>query len=459
MFENLSHRLSKAFKRLSGGGRLKEAHVKELLQEVRKALLEADVALRVVKDFIHHLQKKAIGLLVASHLSSEQTLMKLVHEELVHLMGDAAVPLNLKAPAPLVILMVGLQGAGKTTTAAKLALHLKNIEKKSVGVVSVDIYRPAAIEQLQTLAQTIEVDFIASDPKEDPPSIVKRALTEARKKQHDILMIDTAGRLHVDETMMQEVKMLCELTKPTEVLFVVDSMMGQSALEAARVFGETLPLTGVILSKMDGDARGGAALSVREVTGKPIKFMGVGEKTNALEVFHPERIASRILGMGDLLSLIEQVERQVDKQKAEALNKKLSKGQGFDLNDFRDQLKQMMTMGGLGAMMDKLPGMSNLPANLKAKVNDKDLVRCIAVLDSMTPQERFFPEKVDLSGSRKRRIALGSGTSIQKVNEVLKKHAEMQKNDEKGFFKRRYGKIDARLESAFALWFIRQINF
>lgn len=427
MFENLSNRLSKAFKRLSGGGRLKEAQVKELLQEVRKALLEADVALRIVKDFTYRLQKKATGLLVASHLSYEQTLIKLVHEELVHLMGDAAVPLNLKAPAPLVILMVGLQGAGKTTTAAKLALHLRNIDKKSVGLVSVDIYRPAAIEQLKTLAQSIEVDFIASDPTEDPALIVKRALTEAGKKQHDILMIDTAGRLHVDEAMMQEVKMICDLSKPTEVLFVVDSMMGQSALEAARVFGEILPLTGVILSKMDGDARGGAALSVREITGKPIKFIGVGEKINALEVFHPERIASRILGMGDLLSLIEQVERQVDKEKAEALNKKLRKGQGFDLNDFRDQLKQMMTMGGLGAMMDKLPGMSNLPPTLKAKVNDKDLMRCIAVLDSMTPQERFFPEKVDLSGSRKRRIALGSGTNIQKVNEVLKKHAEMQK--------------------------------
>ena len=427
MFESLTERLTKTFKRVTGRGSLKEHQVKELLKDVRKALLEADVALNVVKDFVHGLQKKALALLINTHLSSEQNLVKLVHQELIVLMGEEAVPLNLRARAPVIMMLVGLQGAGKTTTAAKLAHHLKTVHQKSVSMVSTDVYRPAAIEQLQTLAQSVGANFICSEAHEDPSHIVQRAIRESETKQQDVLIIDTAGRLHVDQPMMDEIQKLCGLAKPTEVLFVVDSMMGQSAIQAATVFGAALPLTGIILSKMDGDARGGSALSVRQVTGKPIKLIGVGEKITALEVFHPERIASRILGMGDVLSLIEQVERGVDKEKAEALGKKIKQGQGFDLNDFRDQMKQMLQMGGMGSLMDKLPGASQLPAHLKSKVHDKDLMKCVAVLDSMSIQERCFPQKLGVSGSRKRRIAFGSGTNVQQVNKVLKQHEQMQK--------------------------------
>ncbi len=427
MFESLTERLTKIFRGLSGGGRLKEAQLKELLKEIRKALLEADVALSVVKDFTHRIQIKATGLMVEAHLSSEQGLIKLVHQELVQLMGTEAVALNLKARAPVVILMVGLQGAGKTTTAAKLAYYLQNQLQKSVALVSTDIYRPAAIEQLRVLAESVGAQWFASEASEQPVAIVSRALAAAQKMQKDVLIIDTAGRLHVDAPMMQEIQALYKTTQPTETLFVVDSMMGQSALEAARVFAATVPLSGVILSKLDGDTRGGSALSVLAVTQAPIKFMGLGEKINALEVFHPERIASRILGMGDVLSLIEQVERQVDKQKAEVLAQKIQKGQGFDLNDLRDQIKQMLQMGGLGALMDKLPGVGHLPMDLKSKVQDKTLMRSVAVIESMTQQERLLPIKVANSGSRKRRIALGSGTNVQEVNRLLKQHEQMQK--------------------------------
>lgn len=427
MFENLTSRLNQAFRHLTGKGRLKEEHIKETLKEVRKALLEADVALSVVKDLMHAIQTKAIGQAVAQHLSPEQAFLKIVHQELIHLMGEANVSLNLNAVSPVVILMVGLQGSGKTTTASKLAKYLQDIHKKTVSLVSADIYRPAAIEQLKVLATDIGAHFMDSTVTDKPVDIVHRAITEAKKRQDDILIIDTAGRLHIDEMMMTEIKAIAKSANPTEVLFVVDSMTGQDAVNAARIFNESLPLTGVILTKTDGDARGGAALSIRQITGKPIKFVGVGEKVGALDPFYPDRIASRILGMGDVLSLIEEVERKVDKEKADKLAKKLEKGEGFDLNDFREQMKQMLTMGGMANLMDKLPGMSAIPEAVKNKVNDKEIVRSVAILDSMTHQERRFPALVANSGSRKRRVAKGAGTDIQQVNRVLKQHEQMQK--------------------------------
>jgi signal recognition particle subunit SRP54 len=427
MFESLTDRLNRTFKNLTGRGRLKEEHIKDTLKEVRKALLEADVALSVVKDFVYSVQKKAIGQEVTKQLSPAQVFLKIVHDELVLVMGEANAALNLKTTPPAVILMAGLQGSGKTTTVAKLAKWLQEHQKKSVSVVSADIYRPAAIEQLKTLATEVGVDFFASHTEQKPVQIVEAAILHAKKQQMDVLIIDTAGRLHIDTNMMDEIKAIHRAANPVEVLFVVDSMTGQDAVNTAKAFGEALPLTGVILTKTDGDARGGAALSIRSVTGKPIKFIGVGEKVDALEAFHPERAASRILGMGDVLSLIEEVERKVDKEKAEKLAKKLQKGQGFDLNDLRDQLKQMLTMGGMANLMDKLPGMSAVPQAVKSKVNDKELIRSVAILDSMTAHERRSPLTVANSGSRKRRIAMGSGTNIQHINRVLKQHEQMQK--------------------------------
>jgi signal recognition particle subunit SRP54 len=430
MFDNLSNRLSRAFKHLTGKSHLKEEHIRETLKEVRKALLEADVALSVVKDFIHAVQTKALGHAIATHLSPEQEFLKIVNDELVHLMGDANEGLNLIAVPPVVVLVVGLQGSGKTTTVVKLAKHLQEIQKKSVAVVSVDIYRPAAIRQLEVSAVENGIEWIVSTANEKPTMILERAILEAKKAQREVLIIDTAGRLHIDDIMMTEVKELYQTAKPTEVLFVVDSMTGQDAVNTARVFGEALPLTGIILTKTDGDARGGAALSIRHITGKPIKFLGTGEKIAALEPFHPERMASRILGMGDILSLVEEMDRKIteaDKEKAEKLAKKIQKGKGFDLNDFRDQMKQMLNMGGMANIMDKLPGMGKLPQALKSKVNDKDIIRSVAILDSMTHKERAFPDLVASSGSRKRRVAAGSGTDIPQVNRVLKQHLEMQK--------------------------------
>lgn len=427
MFESLAERLTRAFKHLSGGARLKEEHITATLKEVRKALLEADVALSVVKDFIHAVQTKAVGQAVNTQLSPQQHFLKLVNDELVHVMGEANVGLQLNAVPPVVILMAGLQGSGKTTTIAKLAKHLKESQRKSVAVVSADIYRPAAIDQLRTLAAELDTLFIESDPSEKPVDIVERAILQAKKQQQDVLMIDTAGRLHIDTAMMDEIKMLAKVANPTEILFVVDSMTGQDAVNTARVFNEALPLTGVILTKTDGDARGGAALSIRQVTGKPIKFIGVGEKISALEPFHPERMASRILGMGDVLSLIEDLEAKVDKEKAEKLAKKLQKGHGFDLNDLRDQIKQMLAMGGMASIMDKLPGMGALPQNIKAKVNDKEIIRSLAILDSMTAHERRRPTVIGNSASRIRRVAAGSGSDVQAVRRVLKQHEEMEK--------------------------------
>lgn len=427
MFESLADRLTRAFKHLTGGARLKEEHIAATLKEVRKALLDADVALSVVKDFIHAVQTKAVGQSINKELSPQQHFLKIVNDELVHVMGEANVGLTINAVPPVVILMAGLQGSGKTTTIAKLAKFLKENQQKSVAVVSTDIYRPAAIDQLRTLASEVGVLFIESDPSQKPTSIVENAILQAKKQQQEVLIIDTAGRLHIDELMMDEIKSLNKAAKPTEILFVVDSMTGQDAVNTARVFNEALPLTGVILTKTDGDARGGAALSIRQVTGKPIKFLGVGEKISALEPFHPERMASRILGMGDVLSLIEDLEAKVDKEKAEKLAKKLQKGHGFDLNDLRDQMKQMLAMGGMASIMDKLPGMGKIPQNLKSKVNDKEVIRSVAILDSMTDFERYRPTVIANSGSRIRRVAAGAGADVQAVRRVLKQHEEMEK--------------------------------
>ena len=425
MFENLTERLGKTLKTLSGRGRLSEANIKEALRDVRLALLEADVALPVVKDLIATIQSRAIGQEVIGSLTPGQALVKVVRDELTRIMGEKCDQLNLKARAPVVVLMAGLQGSGKTTSVAKLARLLKERENKTVSVVSCDVYRPAAIEQLQTLAKEVGADFIPSSPDQKPAAIAKAALAHAKAKQSDVLIVDTAGRLHIDTNMMGEIKSLHQLLQPTETLFVVDSMTGQDAANTAKAFNEALPLTGVILTKTDGDARGGAALSVRHITGKPIKFMGVGEKTNALEPFHPDRIASRIIGQGDLLSLIEEVERKVDKTKADKLAKKMVKGKNFDLEDFREQLQQMRSMGNLSDLMDKIPGMSQIPDKMKNMVDEKSLGRMEAIICSMTPHERRFPAVI--KGSRKVRIAKGSGSQVQDINKLLKQFAQMQK--------------------------------
>lgn len=425
MFKNLTDRLSGTLKKLKGQGRLTEANVKDAMREVRIALLEADVALPVVTEFIDHVTQRAMGQEVQSSLSPGQAMIKVVQAELVSVMGSANEELNLRTQPPAIVLMAGLQGAGKTTTVAKLGRHLKEKKKKKVGVVSVDIYRPAAIQQLQTLADEVGLKFFESEITEKPVDIVKRAIDAAKRQFIDVLIVDTAGRLHIDDEMMGEIKQLHAAINPIETLFVVDSMTGQDAANTAKAFHEALPLTGVVLTKADGDARGGAALSIRYITGKPIKFIGVGEKTDALEPFYPDRLASRILGMGDMLSLIEDIENKVDKKKAEQLAKKIQKGKGFDLEDLKEQLMQMQNMGGLTAMMDKLPGMVQVPKDVKSKVNDKDLARQIAIINSMTKQERRFPDLI--KGSRKQRIANGCGQDIQDVNRVLKQHQMMEK--------------------------------
>jgi signal recognition particle subunit SRP54 len=425
MFENLSDRLSSTLKKVSGKGRISEQNVKDTLREVRMALLEADVALPVVKDFIGQVKARSLGQEVMNSLSPGQAFIKIVNDELVAQMGEANDGLDLNAKPPVVILMAGLQGAGKTTSAAKLAKYLSEREKKKVMVVSADVYRPAAIEQLKTLSNEVGSLFFPSDISQKPVEIATAAVEAAKKQHADVLIVDTAGRLAIDEAMMAEIQQVHQAIGPTETLFVVDSMTGQDAANTAKAFHDALPLTGVILTKADGDARGGAALSIRHITGKPIKFIGVGEKTDALEPFHPDRVASRILGMGDVLSLIEEVERKVDKKKAEKLAKKISKGKGFDLEDFRDQLLQMKNMGGLTAMMDKLPGMGQIPDQVKGKVNDKELVKMEAIINSMTVKERQFPAVI--KGSRKKRIAAGSGTQVQDINRLLKQFMQMQK--------------------------------
>ncbi|MBS4050138.1 signal recognition particle protein [Methylomonas rivi] len=425
MFDNLTDRLSGTLKKLKGQGRLTEANIQDAMRDVRMALLEADVALPVVTDFIQQVTERALGQEVQSSLSPGQAMIKVVQAELVKVMGSANEELNLRTQPPAIVLMAGLQGAGKTTTVAKLGRHLKEKKKKKVGVVSVDVYRPAAIKQLQTLADDVGLRFFESEASENPVDIVNRAVDAAKRQFIDVLIVDTAGRLHVDEEMMSEIKALHAAIKPIETLFVVDSMTGQDAANTAKAFHDALPLTGVILTKADGDARGGAALSIRHITGKPIKFIGVGEKTDALEPFYPDRLASRILGMGDVLSLIEDIEEKVDKKKAEQLAKKIQKGKSFDLNDLKEQLQQMQNMGGVSAMLDKLPGMGSVPKEVKDKVNDKDLARQIAVINSMTPQERKFPDLI--KGSRKQRIANGCGQDLHDVNRILKQHKMMEK--------------------------------
>ncbi|MBD3653394.1 signal recognition particle protein [Kangiella sp.] len=426
MFDSLSDRLSGALKTLKGKGKISEDNIKDTLREVRMALLEADVALPVVKAFIGDVKERAMGAEVGKALDPGQAFIKIVNDELIKAMGEANDALNLSAKPPVVILMAGLQGAGKTTSAGKLAHLLKTREKKSVMVASADVYRPAAIKQLETVAGEVGATFFPSSTDQKPIDIANNAIKEAKKQFIDVVIIDTAGRLAIDEAMMDEIKALHSAIEPTETLFVVDSMTGQDAANTAKAFNDALPLTGVILTKADGDARGGAALSIRHITGKPIKFIGMGEKIDQLEPFHPERVASRILGMGDVLSLIEEVERKVDKKKAEKVAKKIMKGKGFDLGDFRDQLLQMNNMGGMAGLMDKLPGMGQIPEAAKQKaLNSKMTDRMIAMINSMTPKERARPELI--KGSRKKRIANGSGTQIQDVNRLLKQFNQMQK--------------------------------
>jgi len=425
MFENLSERLSQSLRNISGRGRLTEDNIKDTLREVRMALLEADVALPVVKDFIGKVKERALGTEVNKNLNPGQVFVKIVRTELEAAMGEANAPLNLATQPPAVMMMAGLQGAGKTTSVGKLARFLKEKRKKKVLVVSADVYRPAAIAQLERLAADVDVEFFPSSIEQKPIDIANAAIDHARKKFLDVVLVDTAGRLAIDEAMMAEIKELHAAIQPIETLFVVDAMTGQDAANTAKAFNEALQLTGVILTKVDGDARGGAALSIRHITGKPIKFLGVGEKNDALEPFHPDRIASRILGMGDVLSLIEEVESKVDRAKAEKVAKKVMTSGKFSLEDFREQLQQMKSMGGMMGLMDKLPGMGQMAGKLQGQMDDKVTIRMEAIISSMTPQEREHPDII--KGSRKRRIAAGSGVQVQDVNKLLKQFSQMQK--------------------------------
>ncbi len=425
MFQQLSDKLRSTFRHLSGKGRLSEDNIAGAMREVRIALLEADVSLEVTRTFVSKVRQRSIGREVLGSLTPGQAVIKVVQEELVSLMGEANDTLNLSARPPVVVLVAGLQGAGKTTTVGKLANRLIDREKKSVMVVSTDIYRPAAIRQLETLAGQVGADFHASDASQSAVEIAENAWSQAKKSGADVLIVDTAGRLHVDDVLMQEIRNVHMALAPVETLFVVDAMTGQDAVNSATAFDQALPLTGVILTKVDGDARGGAALSLRAVTGKPIKFLGVGEGMEALEAFHPDRVASRILGMGDVLSFVEEVERKVDQQKAERLAKKLAKGREFDLEDLRDQILQIQKMGGMAAMVDKLPGMGRVPQHVRNQAGDQQTGQMIAIINSMTPHERRFPAV--LRGTRKKRIAAGSGTQVQDVNRLLRQYMQMQK--------------------------------
>ncbi|MEC8717474.1 MAG: signal recognition particle protein [Pseudomonadota bacterium] len=425
MFDSLTERLSTTLRALGGKAKLTEDNIGETLREVRRALLEADVALSVVQGFLEAVRTRALGMEVSSALSPGQAFLKIVHEELVRVMGAERAELNLAVKPPAIILLAGLQGAGKTTTAGKLAQHLKGREKKRVMMVSADVYRPAAIEQLAVLGAQVGVTVHPSQALSSPEAIVRDALAAAKTQLADVLIVDTAGRLAVDDAMMAEIKTLHEALAPAETLFVVDAMTGQDAANTAKAFADALPLTGVVLSKADGDARGGAALSVRQITGRPIKFLGMGEKLEALEPFHPDRMASRILGMGDVLSLIEEAEQKLDRKKAERLATKIKKGKGFDLEDFRDQLQQMKSMGGMQGMLEKLPGMGQMAKAAEQSLDQKRFVHMEALICAMTPKERRFPDLI--SGSRKQRIARGSGLQVQDVNRLLKQHKQMQK--------------------------------
>lgn len=425
MFDTLSDRLRSTIKTLRGQARLTEENIDDALREVRRALLEADVALPVARAFVDAVREKAIGVEVSQSLTPGQVVVKVVHDELVELMGSTNASLDLSARPPAVVLMAGLQGSGKTTTVAKLARLLKERHSKSVMVTSADVYRPAAIEQLKTLANQVDVALHPSSADMQPALICQQALEAAQLAGVDVLIVDTAGRLHVDEDLMQEIKGIHQVLEPVETLFVVDSMTGQDAVNSAQAFDEALPLTGVVLTKTDGDARGGAALSVRQVTGKPIKFIGIGEGINDIEAFHPDRIASRILGMGDVLSLVEEVEQTVDRDKAEKMARKLQRGKGFSLDDLKDQMLQMQKMGGISSLMTKLPGVADVPQAALDQVDDGHTIRMIAMIDSMTAAEKRRPEII--RGSRKRRIAGGSGTQIQDVNKLLKQFNQMQK--------------------------------
>lgn len=425
MFENLSERLSRTLRKIGGKARLDHDNIQEALREVRKALLEADVAFPVVKEFINQVRKRALGQEVARALNPGQQFLKIVEAELTQVMGEVNERLDLRGQPPAVVLMAGLQGAGKTTSVAKLARFLKEREKKKVLVVSADVYRPAAIKQLETLAAEVSAEFFPSTSDQKPVDIARDAVAHARRIHADVVLVDTAGRLHVDAELMTEIKALHAAVNPVETLFVIDAMIGQDAVNTARAFNEALPLTGVILTKADGDARGGAALSVRHETGKPIKFVGVGERVDALEPFHPDRMASRILGMGDVLSLIEEAEQKLDREKAEKLVKKVKKGKAFDLEDLRDQLGQMQNMGGMSKVLEKLPGMGDMAQMAEQADLSRQFKRMEALINSMTPQERRNPDL--LNGSRKRRITQGSGTDMQDLNRLLKQHKQMSK--------------------------------
>lgn len=425
MFDNLTKRLSDTVGKLRGQARLTDDNIKDALREVRMALLEADVSLPVVKAFIERVRVNAVGQQVVDNITPGQALIKVVQDQLVHLMGDENEVLQLNTQPPAVILVAGLQGAGKTTSIAKLSKRLLSESKKKISVVSCDIYRPAAIKQLQTLAEQVGVTFIPSDTSQSVLDIADNAMQQAQLNHSDILFIDTAGRLHVDGDMMGEIQQLHAAVNPVETLFVVDSMSGQDAALSAQAFNDALPLTGVVLTKTDGDARGGAALSVREITGKPIKFLGTGEKIDGLEPFYPDRVASRILGMGDVVSLVEQAQQQVDQKQADKLAKKLKSGKNFSLNDLRAQLTQMQSMGGINSMLDKLPGTGGMAEAMKAQANDKSITHMVAIIDSMTPKERRYPDLI--KASRKQRIAAGSGMQVQDVNRLLKQYTQMSK--------------------------------
>jgi signal recognition particle subunit SRP54 len=427
MFENLSERLQGTFKNLKGQGKLTEKNIQDAMRQVRIALLEADVSLPVAKAFIERVRERAVGQEVLNSLTPGQAVIGVVKEELVHLLGDENDSLHLAVRPPAVVLMAGLQGSGKTTTVAKLSRYLKEREKKEVVVTSADIYRPAAIDQLETLAGEVGATFVPSSSDEDPVAIAERAVEQARIRNADVVIVDTAGRLHIDEALMEEIQRLQNALEPAETLLVADSMTGQDAVQTAESFNSTLDLTGVVLTKADGDARGGAALSIRHVTGKPIKFLGMGEKTDALEPFHPDRLAQRILGMGDVLTLVEEAQRSVDQDQAEKLEKQLKSGKGMTLEDFRDQLKQIQRMGGLGSIMGKLPGMEKLTGGggMPEGMDETQLNRMEAIINSMTPWERRHAEAI--KANRKRRIAAGSGTSVQEVNRLLKQFSQIQK--------------------------------